>query len=85
MRYGFRCPCHGVQICETQVQRDAFAITYQCRLEMFRIEPAPLIDTRLISRADQLAALARMTEDEITETAAEIHQSYTTELQGTQA
>lgn len=44
-----------------------------------------MIDTRLISRADQLAALARMTEDEITETAAEIHQSYTTEPQGTQA
>ena len=32
-----------------------------------------------------LAALARMTETEIAETAAAIHQSYTTELQGTQA
>ncbi len=40
MKYGFKCPCHGVQIFETQAQRDAFAITYQCRLEMFRIEPA---------------------------------------------
>lgn len=40
MKYGFRCSCHGVQIFETQDQRDAFAITYQCRLEMFRIEPA---------------------------------------------
>jgi hypothetical protein len=85
MKYGFKCPCHGVQICETQSQRDAFAITYQCRLEMFRVEPAPLIDTRLISRADQLAALARMTETEIADTLAAIHQSYTTELQGTQA
>ena len=44
-----------------------------------------MIDTRLISRADQLAALARMTETEIADTLAEIHQSYTTELQGTQA
>ena len=81
MKYGFKCPCHGVQVFETQSQRDAFAITYQCRLEMFRVEPAPLIDTRLISRADQLAALARMTLAEIADTAAAIHQSYTNELE----
>mgnify|MGYP000961881453 FL=1 len=85
MKYGFRCPCHGVHIFETRVQRDAFAITYQCRLEMFRVEPAPLIDTRLISIADQLAALDRMTETEIADTLAAIHHTYTTELQGTQA
>lgn len=44
-----------------------------------------VIDPRLISVADQLAALDRMTETETADTLAEIHQSYTTELQGTQA
>ena len=44
-----------------------------------------MIDTRLIPRADQLAALARMTGAEIADTLTSIHQSYTNELQGTQA
>lgn len=44
-----------------------------------------MIDTRLISRADQLAALARMTETETADTLAAIHKSYTAELQGTRA
>lgn len=84
MKYGFKCPCHGVQIFETQDQRDAFAITYQCRLEMFRIEPAPLaIDPRLISVADQQAARDRMTETEIADTLTTI--TKTTELQGDNA
>lgn len=39
-----------------------------------------MIDTRLISRADQLAALARMTETEKAATEDAIHQSYTPEL-----
>lgn len=44
-----------------------------------------MIDTRLISVADQLAALDRMTDTQTADTLAAIHQSYTTELQGTQA
>ena len=39
----------------------------------------------MISIADWCAAFDRMTETEIADTLAEIHQSYTTELQGTQA
>jgi hypothetical protein len=37
VRYGLRCACHGVQIFESLRQRDAYAITYQCRLEWFRV------------------------------------------------
>ncbi len=39
----------------------------------------------VVSNADMIAAFARMTETEIADTLAEIHQSYTPELQGTQA
>lgn len=42
-------------------------------------------DVIVISIADWSAAFDRMTETEIADTLAEIHQSYTTELQGTQA
>lgn len=41
MKYGFQCPCHGVRVFDTQRERDAYAITYQCGVEMFRIEPDP--------------------------------------------
>ena len=37
MKYGFKCPCHGVQVFDTMRQRDSYAITYQCKLELFRI------------------------------------------------
>ena len=39
----------------------------------------------MISVADWCVAFDRMTETEIADTLAAIHQSYTTELQGTQA
>ena len=36
--YGLRCSCHGVRLYETPLQRDAAAITYQCRQEWFRVQ-----------------------------------------------
>ncbi len=39
-----------------------------------------MIDTRLISAADQLAALDRMTETDIADTLAALHQSYNPEV-----
>ena len=37
MKYGLRCPCHGARIYESYRQRDAHAITFQCKQEWFRI------------------------------------------------
>lgn len=36
-RYGLRCPCHGVRFYDSVRQRDAHAITYQCKQEWFRV------------------------------------------------
>lgn len=47
--------------------------------ELFRIERALPVDPRLISVADQQAALDRMTETQRADALAAIHQSYTIE------
>lgn len=39
-RYGLRCACHGTRLYATARERDAHAITFQCKQEWFRIEPA---------------------------------------------
>jgi len=36
-RYGLRCPCHGTRFYESERQRDAHAITFQCKQEWFRV------------------------------------------------
>lgn len=36
MKYGFKCACHGVQLFDSMVERDVFAITFQCKLTLFR-------------------------------------------------
>lgn len=41
-----------------------------------------MIDPRLISVADQVRAIRRMTVTELADTIATIHQTYSTELQG---
>jgi hypothetical protein len=62
MKYGLRCPCHGVRLYETARQRDAYAITFQCKQEWFRIEEAARDEAaRLVGQAaDALATIARI-------------------------
>jgi hypothetical protein len=38
IRYGLRCPCHGARLYDSHAQRDAHAITFQCKQEWFRVE-----------------------------------------------
>lgn len=44
LSYGLECPCHGVRRFASAAERDAAAITYQCKVRFFRIREKQFVD-----------------------------------------
>jgi hypothetical protein len=54
LSYGLECPCHGVRVFATALDRDAAAIAYQCKARFFRVREKESADGVVVHPADVL-------------------------------